>query len=131
MVGWETVGCDSPPIRRDSDTPTTRREKDRRDDGQLGKIEPPAPPPTSRSRAGPPPPCGAPCSQTIAVYHDDGTSEPTAYRRADGSAAPALESGGFLLADKNRLYYGDNLDVLRQYAENESTDLVYLNRFGF
>jgi DNA modification methylase len=27
----------------------------------------------------------------------------------------------------NHLYYGDNLDVLRQYVENESVDLVYLD----
>lgn len=28
---------------------------------------------------------------------------------------------------KNRLYYGDNLEVLRQYVEAESVDLVYLD----
>jgi DNA modification methylase len=28
---------------------------------------------------------------------------------------------------KNRLYYGDNLDVLRRYVDNESVDLVYLD----
>jgi DNA modification methylase len=27
----------------------------------------------------------------------------------------------------NRLYYGDNLDVLRRYADDESVDLVYLD----
>lgn len=27
---------------------------------------------------------------------------------------------------KNRLYYGDNLDVLRRYVDDESVDLVYL-----
>lgn len=27
----------------------------------------------------------------------------------------------------NRLYYGDNLDVLRRHIENESVDLVYLD----
>jgi site-specific DNA-methyltransferase (adenine-specific) len=29
--------------------------------------------------------------------------------------------------DKNRLYYGDNLPVLRQYVDDESVDLVYLD----
>jgi 16S rRNA G966 N2-methylase RsmD len=29
--------------------------------------------------------------------------------------------------DKNRLYYGDNLDVLRRYVADESVDLVYLD----
>ncbi|MDR6506473.1 DNA methyltransferase [Arthrobacter oryzae] len=29
--------------------------------------------------------------------------------------------------DKNQLYYGDNLDVLRQYVRDESVDLVYLD----
>ena len=28
---------------------------------------------------------------------------------------------------KNRLYYGDNLDVLRRYVDDESVDLVYLD----
>ena len=27
----------------------------------------------------------------------------------------------------NTLYYGDNLDILRQYVPDESVDLVYLN----
>jgi len=30
------------------------------------------------------------------------------------------------MADKNQLYYGDNLDVLRRYVQDESVDLVYL-----
>jgi len=28
---------------------------------------------------------------------------------------------------KNQLYYGDNLDVLKQYVTDESVDLVYLD----
>ena len=28
---------------------------------------------------------------------------------------------------QNRLYYGDNLDVLRRYVKDESVDLVYLD----
>jgi site-specific DNA-methyltransferase (adenine-specific) len=28
---------------------------------------------------------------------------------------------------KNRLYYGDNLDVLRRHVADESVDLVYLD----
>ncbi len=28
---------------------------------------------------------------------------------------------------KNRLYYGDNLDILRQYIPDESVDLIYLD----
>ena len=27
----------------------------------------------------------------------------------------------------NRLYYGDNLDILREHFKDESTDLVYLD----
>ena len=27
----------------------------------------------------------------------------------------------------NRLYYGDNLDILRRYVSDESVDLVYLD----
>ncbi len=29
--------------------------------------------------------------------------------------------------EKNKLYYGDNLEVLRRYVKNESVDLVYLD----
>src|ERR1700719_263701 len=29
--------------------------------------------------------------------------------------------------ESNRLYFGDNLDVLREYAPDESVDLVYLD----
>lgn len=29
--------------------------------------------------------------------------------------------------DKNQLYYGDNLDVLRKYIKDKSVDLVYLD----
>ena len=28
---------------------------------------------------------------------------------------------------KNKLYYGNNLDILRDYVDNESVDLVYLD----
>lgn len=27
----------------------------------------------------------------------------------------------------NKLYYGDNLDILRRYIDDESVDLVYLD----
>ena len=29
--------------------------------------------------------------------------------------------------DSNSLYYGDNLDILRRYVEDESADLIYLD----
>ncbi len=31
------------------------------------------------------------------------------------------------MPEKNRLYYGDNLDVLRRHIADESVDLVYLD----
>ncbi len=31
------------------------------------------------------------------------------------------------MSEKNQLYYGDNLDVLRRYVRDESVDLVYLD----
>mgnify|MGYP005812814565 CR=1 FL=1 len=31
------------------------------------------------------------------------------------------------MAEKNKLYYGDNLDVLRRYVKDETVDLVYLD----
>ncbi len=31
------------------------------------------------------------------------------------------------MSDKNHLYFGDNLDVLRRYVADESVDLVYLD----
>jgi hypothetical protein len=29
--------------------------------------------------------------------------------------------------DKNKLYYGDNLEVLRDYIPDQSVDLIYLD----
>ena len=31
------------------------------------------------------------------------------------------------MTDTNQLYYGDNLDILRRYIDDESVDLVYLD----
>jgi len=31
------------------------------------------------------------------------------------------------MSDKNQLYFGDNLDVLRRYVVDASVDLVYLD----
>ena len=31
------------------------------------------------------------------------------------------------LMDSNSLYYGDNLDILRRYVQDESVDLIYLD----
>jgi len=31
------------------------------------------------------------------------------------------------MATKNSLYYGDNLDVLRQHIQADSVDLIYLD----
>ncbi len=36
----------------------------------------------------------------------------------------AVESGA---VEKNKLYYGDNLEVLRQHVKDESVDLIYLD----
>ena len=30
---------------------------------------------------------------------------------------------------KNKLYFGDNLDILRHHIEDESVDLIYLDPF--
>lgn len=32
-----------------------------------------------------------------------------------------------ILSMKNTLYYGDNLDILREYIPDESVDLIYLD----
>ena len=34
---------------------------------------------------------------------------------------------GVAMSEKNQLYFGDNLDVLRRYVGDESVDLVYLD----
>lgn len=39
----------------------------------------------------------------------------------------SLDPGGFDPMADNRLFYGDNLDVLRRYIKDESVDLVYLD----
>ncbi|GMQ82682.1 MAG: hypothetical protein BMS9Abin05_2140 [Rhodothermia bacterium] len=31
------------------------------------------------------------------------------------------------MAQQNQLYFGDNLDILRRYLEDESVDLIYLD----
>ena len=31
------------------------------------------------------------------------------------------------MSEKNQLYYGDNLDVLRRYVRDETVDLIYLD----
>ena len=36
-------------------------------------------------------------------------------------------SGRLRTMADNKLYYGDNLDVLRKHVADESVDLVYLN----
>jgi len=41
------------------------------------------------------------------------------FRARIAANAPAME--------KNRLYYGDNLAVLREYIKDESVDLIYLD----
>lgn len=37
---------------------------------------------------------------------------------------PTVHNGG-VMSEKNQLYFGDNLDVLRRYVADESVDLVY------
>lgn len=32
-----------------------------------------------------------------------------------------------MLLSRNTLFYGDNLDILREYVDNESVDLIYLD----
>ena len=39
----------------------------------------------------------------------------------------AIISGEMPGAARNKLYYGDNLDILRRYIEDESVDLIYLD----
>jgi DNA modification methylase len=36
-------------------------------------------------------------------------------------------AAGIKMSDKNRLYYGDNLDVLRKSMKDESVDLCYID----
>jgi len=31
------------------------------------------------------------------------------------------------MAEKNKLYYGDNLDILKRYIADKTVDLVYLD----
>ena len=43
----------------------------------------------------------------------------------DGAAV--LLSTQIVTAQKNKLYYGDNYEVLQRYVKDESVDLVYLD----
>jgi len=44
------------------------------------------------------------------------------HREINGIAKPTAS-----MTDKNALYYGDNLEVLRRYVKDESVDLIYLD----
>ncbi len=41
--------------------------------------------------------------------------------------SPVLPSSQTVSTEKNKLYYGDNLEVLRRYVKDESVDLIYLD----
>lgn len=46
------------------------------------------------------------------------------------NGAPVLtpiDGGNDLSEWKNKLFYGDNLDIVRRYVKDESVDLVYLD----
>jgi DNA modification methylase len=43
---------------------------------------------------------------------------------AAGTSPDKLPCG---MANENTLYYGDNLDILRRYIDDESVDLIYLD----
>ncbi len=40
---------------------------------------------------------------------------------------PAVSDGAETTIEKNKLYYGDNLQVLREYIADASVDLIYLD----
>jgi site-specific DNA-methyltransferase (adenine-specific) len=46
---------------------------------------------------------------------------------ASGVAGLSVPGRRLGLVEKNQLYYGDNLDVLRKYIKDESVELVYLD----
>jgi site-specific DNA-methyltransferase (adenine-specific) len=63
---------------------------------------------------------GSACDETKSGYDDDLEAMETALtERAAPSTPPPL-------AD-NLLYYGDNVDILRRYVDDESVDLIYLD----
>ncbi|MGH2383395.1 MAG: hypothetical protein ACRDG7_19560, partial [Candidatus Limnocylindria bacterium] len=43
------------------------------------------------------------------------------------AARQGYSVGAVSSAQRNTLFYGDNLDVLRRYVKDESVDLVYLD----
>ena len=53
--------------------------------------------------------------------------EPRSIGRDGGLRCVPPRMVAFVLWPTNTLYYGDNLDVLRRYVEDESVDLVYLD----
>lgn len=50
--------------------------------------------------------------------------EPQGTRSANTSAVASYHPS---VTDKNRLYFGDNLDILREHIADESVDLIYLD----
>jgi hypothetical protein len=47
-----------------------------------------------------------------------------------GGEFPSNTHQGVAPMAGNKLYYGDNLDILRRYVEDESLDLIYLDPPG-
>ena len=50
-----------------------------------------------------------------------------AYNNTSGEHVPVIRSSGTIPLMANTLYYGDNLDVMRQHLPDESVDLIYVD----
>jgi len=47
--------------------------------------------------------------------------------RDEGPAIPPSGTAAAAMDDKNKLYFGDNLKILREYVPDASVDLIYLD----
>jgi 16S rRNA G966 N2-methylase RsmD len=52
---------------------------------------------------------------------------PAPPRTQTSNYATAQTALQFVAVEKNQLYYGDNLEVLRQHIRDESVDLIYFD----
>jgi DNA modification methylase len=61
--------------------------------------------------------------QRFQAFDDTFVSSPC----SEFAFAAVLRQNERIMSEKNQLYFGDNLDVLRRYVADESVDLVYLD----
>jgi site-specific DNA-methyltransferase (adenine-specific) len=66
------------------------------------------------------------CPQPI-VYVEDACTNASNWVQFEVESAASPETTEALAVSRNRLYYGDNLEILRKYVRDETVDLCYID----